>query len=133
MFYDVFVSCAMPQCPSHPGKSVKKIAIIGSVADSESYDPAGATQGLGKSWFSGDYYSGGGSGHLTGNVTTTLQGLSARAALEGIEIISSPTDNLTAAEEAARHRDDDDMIQGRNTCYPPVCMLISCDCNVIAY
>ena len=42
----------------HPGKSVKKIAIIGSVADSGSYDPAGATQGLGMSWFSGDYYSG---------------------------------------------------------------------------
>ncbi len=105
----VFVCYAMPQCPGHLGKSVKKIAIIGSVADSESYDPAGATQGLGMSWHSGDYYSGGGSGHLTGNVITTLQGLSARAALEGIEIISSATDNLTAAEEAARHNTDDGM------------------------
>ena len=42
----------------HPGKSVTRIAIIGSVADSESYDPAGATQGLGLQWWSGDYYSG---------------------------------------------------------------------------
>jgi len=86
-------------------KSVKRIAIIGSVADSESYDPAGATQGLGLQWWSGDYYSGGGSGHLTGNVTSALQGLSARAALEGIEVIASASDNLTAAEEAARQAD----------------------------
>lgn len=28
------------------------------MADSESYDPAGATQGLGLQWWSGDYYSG---------------------------------------------------------------------------
>ena len=51
---------------------------------------------------SADFSAGGGSGHLTGNVTTALQGLSARAALEGVEIIASPSDNLTAAQEAAR-------------------------------
>lgn len=39
---------------------------------------------------------------MTGNVTSALQGLSARAALEGIEVIASASDNLTAAEEAAR-------------------------------
>ena len=61
--------------------SVKRIAIIGSVAVGESYDPAGAGQGLGKSWHSGDYYSGGGSGHLTGDVIKTLDGLSALVCL----------------------------------------------------
>jgi len=85
--------------------TVRKIAIIGSVAVSDSYDPAGVGQGMGMSWFSGDYYSGGGSGHMTGNVIKTLDGLSARATLEGISVIASPTDNITEATEAAREAD----------------------------
>jgi len=91
--------------PITNASGIRKIAIIGSVAVGESYDPAGAGQGLGMEWFSGDYYSGGGSGHLTGDVVKTLHGLSARAALENIEVIASPSNNLTAAREAAAEAD----------------------------
>ena len=43
---------------------VRSLAIIGAAADARAYDPAGASQGQG-GWHQGDYYSGGGSGHVT--------------------------------------------------------------------
>ena len=82
-----------------------KIAIIGSVADSESYDPNGVGQGLGSSWHSGDYYSGGGSGHLTGQVIKPLAALKARAALAGVEVVVAASDNATEAAAAAAAAD----------------------------
>jgi len=86
-------------------KSIRKLAVIGSVAIAESYDPSGVGQGQGQSWHSGDFYSGGGSGHLTGFLETPLDAILARARLEGIEVIQSPSDNVTEAQAAAAKAD----------------------------
>ena len=49
--------------------------------------------------------SGGGSGHLTGQVIKPLQGLSARAKLAGVEVLAAASDNATAAAAAAADAD----------------------------
>merc|ERR1719506_2347198 len=80
---------------------IKSIAVIGSVAVAAPFDPSSG-QGASISWNKGDYYSGGGSGHITaGNVTTPLDGIKDRATKLGISVIESTTDDIAAAVTAA--------------------------------
>jgi len=84
--------------------STKSIAIIGPAANAKPYDPRGSGQGY-DGWMPGDYYSGGGSGHMTGNVISAFAGLRSRAQELGIDVVFSLTDNKTAAAEAAARAD----------------------------
>jgi len=87
-------------------KTTRSIAIVGAAAAAKVYDPQGAGQGVADAWRFGDYYSGGGSGHVVAvPVVTPLAGLEARARALGIEVISSPSNNITAAVQAAREAD----------------------------
>jgi len=84
--------------------ATRKIAIIGAAANGSAFDPT-SDQGHG-SWNTGDYYSGGGSGHITaGRLITPLAGLSRRAAAAGITPLSSPTNDIDAALSATRQAD----------------------------
>lgn len=90
--------------PLTPAK-VRTIAVIGSACNSSAYNPAGANQGQG-GWHQGDYYSGGGSGHVTaGYVVSPLAGIAARAAAAGIEVIGITNDSTSAAVAAAKLAD----------------------------
>jgi len=83
---------------------VGSIAIVGAVANGSAFDPT-SDQGHG-SWNTGDYYSGGGSGHVTaGRLVTPLAGLSQRAAAASLTVIGAPTDNVAAAVDAAKSAD----------------------------
>jgi len=85
---------------------VRTIAVIGAPAAAKSFDPNGEGQGGGTAWAQGDYYSGGGSGHMTSTrVVSALGGLQRRAALAGIRIIVSATDSVADAIEAANQAD----------------------------
>mmetsp|Transcript_49799 Transcript_49799/g.125440 ORF Transcript_49799/g.125440 Transcript_49799/m.125440 type:complete len:956 (+) Transcript_49799:40-2907(+) len=83
---------------------VSTIAIIGAAANASSFDPNGQGQGYGD-WATGDYYSGGGSGHMQGAVVTPLDGLAQRAQELGINVIVSATNDATAGAAAARSAD----------------------------
>lgn len=84
---------------------VKTIAVVGAASVGKVFDPAGASQGHGQ-WNTGDYYSGGGSGHVTaGYVITPLRGIQRRAAAAGISVLASPTDNVTSAVQVAAQAD----------------------------
>eukprot|EP00811_Abedinium_folium_P028753 NODE_4477_length_1886_cov_11.546333.p1 GENE.NODE_4477_length_1886_cov_11.546333~~NODE_4477_length_1886_cov_11.546333.p1 ORF type:complete len:390 (+),score=118.49 NODE_4477_length_1886_cov_11.546333:424-1593(+) len=77
--------------------TVRSIAVIGSAAiaqpQPESSDAA-------------DYYSGGGSGHVSAdNVITPLEALSRRAMAAGINVVGSTTDNPEDAAKAAQGAD----------------------------
>jgi len=85
--------------------SAKSIAIIGAAADAPSYDPNGAGQGQGGDWATGDYYSGGGSGHLAGNVVTPFDGLRAKAKSLNMEVMESLTDDPIVAAQVAKKVD----------------------------
>lgn len=91
--------------PLRAANGVKSIAIIGSVANGSAYDPT-SDQGHG-SWNTGDYYSGGGSGHVTAGaqLVTTLAGLTRRAELEGMRVLSAPTDEAAVAVPVAKSAD----------------------------
>lgn len=83
---------------------VQTIAVVGSPAVAQPYDPAAP----GAAWQQGDYYSGGGSGHVTAStlaLVTPLQGITAKAALLGIQVVAAPSDDHTAAAAAARSAD----------------------------
>lgn len=83
-----------------------KIAIIGSAAAAQSWDPAGAGQGSGTPWAIGDYYSGGGSGHMaSGYVVTPMEGISARVKAAGAQVLASPTNNISDAMVVSREAD----------------------------
>merc|ERR1712070_1353392 len=72
--------------------SVKTIAVVGNAADAPPYDPNGG------SWAVGDFYSGGGSGHVVaGHLTTPLQGIQMRAAQAGIEVLDAASDDVDSA------------------------------------
>lgn len=87
---------ALPVDPS----SITSIAVVGAAADAAAFDP---NQG---DWFVGDFYSGGGSGHVVaGHLTTTLQGLKTRAHQVGIKIHASTSDDIDAAKAAAKKAD----------------------------
>jgi len=85
-------------------KDVKKIAIIGSAADAPSYDPNGQGQNHGD-WATGDYYSGGGSGHLSGDVVTAAQGIKDHAQSLGIDVVTSLSNDVEAGVHAAKQAD----------------------------
>ncbi|CAK0911988.1 unnamed protein product [Prorocentrum cordatum] len=81
---------------------VGKIAVLGAASAANAYDPSGGGQNGGGDWATGDYYSGGGSGHMVaGRLITPLQGISSRAASAGIEVASAPTDDVEAGLQAA--------------------------------
>jgi len=93
-------------------KGVKTIAVVGSMAIAEAYngnDP-------GKQWNIGDYYSGGGSGHMvSGYIVKPLDGIKKRAKKAGIVVLSSPSDDIAAAIAVAE-KADVTIILGGTTC-----------------
>jgi len=85
-----------------------KIAIIGAAANASSYNPDGAGQDTTwqNAWALGDYYSGGGSGHMTSDyVVTPLQGIRARAEAAGAQVFVSTSNNITDAVAMAAQAD----------------------------
>jgi len=81
-----------------PLDKVNTIAVIGSAATAKPYD---SSDGEGV-WNVGDYYSGGGSGHVSAKqVVTPLQGISKRALLSGIQVIHTATDDPVEASSLA--------------------------------
>lgn len=90
--------------PLSPAK-VKTLAIIGSAAAALAFNPNNPNQGS-LDWATGDYYAGGGSGHVTAPyVITPLEGISNRALLDGIVVLNSTSDNFTEAIEIAKQAD----------------------------
>jgi beta-glucosidase len=88
-------------------ESVKTIAVVGAAANSQPYDPNGG------SWFVGDFYSGGGSGHVVaGHLTTPLQGIQLRAMKAGIEVLASASDDVSSAVNVAQQADVTIIIAG---------------------
>ena len=86
--------------------SARTIAVIGDASVAQPYDPDGLGQGQGGDWRKGDYYSGGGSGHLVaGRAITPLDGIKARAASEGVRVLESPSNDVEAARRVARQVD----------------------------
>lgn len=84
----------------------KKIAVIGTVADAKPFNPNGAGQGSTDTWMIGDYYSGGGSGHVTTDrAISALVGISKRASELGIEVMSSANNDIDKAIAAADEAD----------------------------
>eukprot|EP00928_Gymnodinium_smaydae_P063437 TRINITY_DN46_c1_g2_i1.p1 TRINITY_DN46_c1_g2~~TRINITY_DN46_c1_g2_i1.p1 ORF type:complete len:887 (-),score=95.81 TRINITY_DN46_c1_g2_i1:349-3009(-) len=89
--------------------SVKTIAVIGSAAAADAFDPdsrGDSAYGLAVA----DYYSGGGSGHCATatrrrTAVKPLQGLKRRAKAAGIEVIESVTDSVSSAVSAAEKSD----------------------------
>jgi beta-glucosidase len=84
------------------GSSVKKIAVVGEVATAEPFD---SNHGA---WNVGDYYSGGGSGHMTpssSQLVKTMDGLKARASKAGISVVESASNDQGAARNAANQAD----------------------------
>jgi beta-glucosidase len=83
----------------------KTIAVIGEVSVAWSYDPENHAQGEGD-WWTGDYYAGGGSGHISSSsVVTPLQGIMRRAEQEGVKVLSSPSNSASQALKVAEHAD----------------------------
>lgn len=81
-----------------PLDKVNTIAVIGSAATAKPYD---ASDGEGV-WNVGDYYSGGGSGHVSSKqVVTPLQGIRQRALLSHVQVIHSASDDPFEASSLA--------------------------------
>lgn len=92
--------------------SIKTIAVVGAAANLAAYDPNQS----GHQWYIGDYYSGGGSGHIVaGHLTTTLQGIQDRASAAGMQVIAAPTDSVSDAKYAAAQADVTIIVAG-TTC-----------------
>eukprot|EP00927_Polykrikos_kofoidii_P050219 TRINITY_DN44141_c0_g1_i1.p1 TRINITY_DN44141_c0_g1~~TRINITY_DN44141_c0_g1_i1.p1 ORF type:complete len:812 (-),score=142.10 TRINITY_DN44141_c0_g1_i1:294-2660(-) len=73
---------------------VKRIAVVGGAADA----PGIITIDYPGYPFPGDYYAGGGSGHVqTHRTVTPLTGIKAAAQAAGIEVVSSPSNDVGAA------------------------------------
>merc|ERR1712232_619221 len=90
--------------------SVKSIAVVGAAADAKAYDPNDGD------WFVGDFYSGGGSGHVVaGHLTTTLQGLKARAGEAGMKVHAAATDDIDDAKAAAKKADVTIIVAGNTS------------------
>jgi len=86
-------------------RGLRVLAVIGPAAVARPFDPNGQGQGSG-AWNEGDYYSGGGSGHVAaGHVVTPLQGIQDRARLEGVQVIASTSNSTAEAVAAARQAD----------------------------
>ena len=92
--------------------AVRSIAIVGLAANSSVYNP----NIHGNGWQVGDYYSGGGSGHVVAaNVVTPLAGISARARQAGITVGTSASDDVEAALAAVGGADLT-IVVGATTC-----------------
>jgi len=90
--------------------SVKTIAVVGAAASAAAYDPNHGA------WETGDFYSGGGSGHVVaGHLTTTLQGIEARASKAGVQVVAAATDDINQAKGAAQQADVTIIVAG-TTC-----------------
>lgn len=84
------------------GDGVKSIAVVGKVATADAYD---SNQGV---WNQGDYYSGGGSGHMTPSaeqLIKTMDGLKSRASSRGIAVHESGSNDHNSAVAAASSAD----------------------------
>jgi beta-glucosidase len=82
--------------------SVQSIAVVGEAAAADAYDSNFGA------WNQGDYYSGGGSGHMTPSaqqLVKTLDGLKSRAVKLGIDVHESPTNDQNSAKAAAAGAD----------------------------
>ena len=80
--------------------------MIGAAAVAPPFNPAGVGQGQVGDWSTGDYYSGGGSGHVVAaNVSTPMLGIKSRAVMAGMEVIESPTNDIAAAMLACNQSD----------------------------
>ena len=80
-------------------RTCASIAIIGSAAIAPAYAPFG-----GRAWNKGDYYSGGGSGHVVASpsqLLTAFDGIEARARIEGLQVLNASSDDVYAATHAA--------------------------------
>eukprot|EP00930_Biecheleria_cincta_P025214 TRINITY_DN17972_c0_g1_i1.p1 TRINITY_DN17972_c0_g1~~TRINITY_DN17972_c0_g1_i1.p1 ORF type:complete len:798 (+),score=162.34 TRINITY_DN17972_c0_g1_i1:157-2550(+) len=86
--------------------NIKTLAVVGAPAVAKAYNPAGAGQENAEAFTGGDYYSGGGSGHVVAeHVVTPLAGIQDRAASAGIKVLASPSDDLEAALAVAGEAD----------------------------
>lgn len=81
------------------------LGVVGSAASAASFDPNGIGQGEEGDWATGDYYSGGGSGHVAGHAVTVIAGLRAQAADNDIRIDASLSDDIGQAVEIAKSVD----------------------------
>lgn len=93
--------------PLRPGGKVRTIAIVGAAADAPIFDPNGASQG-GGSWNTGDYYSGGGSGHVVAPNATTVTayaGIARRAAAAGFRVVASLSNTVSDGVRVASKAD----------------------------
>eukprot|EP00931_Biecheleriopsis_adriatica_P034476 TRINITY_DN198_c0_g1_i11.p1 TRINITY_DN198_c0_g1~~TRINITY_DN198_c0_g1_i11.p1 ORF type:complete len:1626 (-),score=281.10 TRINITY_DN198_c0_g1_i11:41-4918(-) len=87
---------------------VKTLAVLGKAA-------AAAARPKGAAWNVGDYYAGGGSGHLTaGKVITPLEGIRSRAGALGITVVSDTSGSTGAADKAKEA--DLAIVVGATTC-----------------
>jgi beta-glucosidase len=87
--------------------STRSIAVIGAAAVAQPFDPHGEGQG-GQNWWQGDYYSGGGSGHVPAKpdrVVTTLDGIAQRASREGMMVLKSLDNDIDNAIDVAQTAD----------------------------
>lgn len=83
---------------------VSTIAVVGAAAVGAIFNPTSG-QGHG-GWNTGDYYSGGGSGHVAaGYVVTPLAGITAAAHAAGITVVSSTSNDASAAAAVAATAD----------------------------
>jgi beta-glucosidase len=83
----------------------KTIAVCGQAAVAEPFNPNGDGQGHGD-WATGDYYSGGGSGHVVATyVINAFDGINRRAKAEGIEVIQSLSNKADECADAAAKAD----------------------------
>jgi len=83
-------------------KSTKSLAVIGPAGNAQPYNPVLP----GNVWNKGDYYSGGGSGHITAaNITTPLAAILARAKGEGMQVHSYSGTNIKEAVAVAKEAD----------------------------
>lgn len=86
--------------------AIKTVAVVGAPAVAKSYNPAGAGQENAEAFTGGDYYSGGGSGHVVAeHIVTPLAAIQDRAASAGIKVLASPSDDLEAALAVAGDAD----------------------------
>ena len=93
--------------------AVRSIAIVGLAANSSVYNP----NIHGNGWQVGDYYSGGGSGHVVAaNVVTPLAGISARARQAGITVVGTSASDDVEAALAAVGGADLTIVVGATTC-----------------
>jgi len=84
------------------GSAVRTIAVVGSASIADAYDSNGGA------WNQGDYYSGGGSGHLTPSseqLVKPLDGIKARAAQAGVTVLEATSDHAGSVSSVVKQAD----------------------------